>query len=265
VLLFKKQHIFQKNKNMTTEELLIPRFKIVKEKEILPYKIGEIVNTNDIVRFTKDALCICVLIHISDSFQALCWYEHRNEDELSKYVKEIGTDTIYKVLKYTDNNACVRLLEENIEITTMTDYVTPSTYEDYSNYTENEKIKNLLKRRVILQKDFFVKFYTTATKGTIFIENKLEDCYLTKDKRCGFLSKTIHNRTKLFTELQWYEYRTIEEMPDYVKIKGTDVIENVYWLASNTSCCLVRNGSIILQSMNLEPATKEQYLNHENN
>lgn len=132
---------------MTPEELMKPRYKVIADYPKSIYLIGNIINAGT----TSEDCIYCDregprMRHYPHLFKKLEWWEERKIEEMPEYVKGISpNDLVYKMVKWTHNTSGEYF--DEIEqcpnrVMFVMKYIIPATREEYEQYTNKQKEVN---------------------------------------------------------------------------------------------------------------------------
>lgn len=126
---------------MTTEELLLPRYKVIADYPGSIFKIGEIIE-QDYMEENRPVFDMEFFLKYPNIFKKLEWWEDRKIDDLPEYVKFIRLDNgQLKVVKVTewikkDNDI---IFSDGINFYSANNGDTPATREEYEQYQQSIK------------------------------------------------------------------------------------------------------------------------------
>jgi len=138
---------------MTVEELLMPRYRVIADYPHNPYKIGDLLE-----EFTKTAFKLTVTYNgnsmdetqantypasaiekMPHLFRKLNWWEERKVEDMPEYVKPVSAPYyIFKVVKFTQDEYCYFIGNNDKEIGEFTSRFTPATEQEYNDYINSK-------------------------------------------------------------------------------------------------------------------------------
>jgi hypothetical protein len=118
-------------KDMTTEELLDPRVKIVAKYPDMVNKVGDMLTG-------KAIDCEYLANECPHLFRKLSWWEGRKPEDMPEYVKAISTDEVYKFDRLGINMIWF-YTPSGVHAAKFSETLTPATEAEYNNYSKTQQ------------------------------------------------------------------------------------------------------------------------------
>lgn len=232
---------------MNINEFNKVRYLILADYPDSPGPVGNIIYTSKDI----DTESYAAYPHL---FQRLEWWEHRTWEGMPKYVKNTRTNEVYELLGY--NKSPYALVEHN-DVRTREHFMLlkPATQEEYLQQ-DRPTIESQLRPRYKL-----IANYPGNVQPLGYIYNVIGD-----PESIRYWCEEKEKYPQVFQRLEWYEHRTDEELPRYMKYADNPNFVFMFlashkWTPGKIYVRNAENNEGWEHIHNMFPATEQEFLN----